>query len=346
VGIIELMNILYKLGSGLNAIILTLTLFLFGLMLAISGSFGSPQPAKDALAESGIYQTFVGEAVDDAGGTIEGLINADPEIRNVIINAALPYVQEDMEQGLDSLFTWLKDTSQPVTFTIDAKEAQEPVSQAVGNYVADDIISGLPTCISIPASFNAGNPFTWSCQPSNLNAESYRASFTEIVSNNQFWDETTFTLDDIAGVSEEELTEDYQVAANLYSASQTSTWLLGGIVLLSIVTTWLLAPSLRNTLRRVGISFMVVGIVLLGLAFGGAAILDTFLADFSSSDALEIASASIIENIGNHILGWWRWSGIIGGVLGLVLIISSLFIKGRFSKPTPNDPDLMGVDQS
>lgn len=339
------MNILYKFASGLNAIILTLTLFLFGLMVAISGSFGSPQPAKDALAESGIYQTFIGEAIDDAGGVVEGIIDADPEVRNVMINAAMPYVQADMEQGIDSLFAWLKDISQPITFSIDAKEAQEPVSQAVGNYVADDVIGNLPVCTSTPSNFNPGNPFTWSCQPSNLNLESYRTTFSQLVSENEFWDETTFTLDDIAGVTEEELTEDYQVAANIYSASQTATWLLGGIALLSIATTWFLAPNLRHTLRRVGISFVIIGVLLLGLALGGASLLDTFIEDFSGNDALEIASASIIENIGNHILGWWRMSGIVGGVVGIVLIVSSFFIKGRFSAPTPSDPDLLGVDQ-
>lgn len=340
------MNILYKLGSGLNAVILTLTLFLFGLMLAITGAFGSSQPTKDALAESGVYQAFIGEAVDDAGGTIEGLISFDPEIRNVIIEAALPYVREDMEQGVDSLFVWLKDTSQPVTFSIEAAAAQEDVSTAVGNYVADDVISNLPTCSSIPSNFNVNNPFTWGCQPSNLNIESYRSSFTTLVAGNDFWEDTTFTLDDIAGVSEQELTEDYQAVANTYNASQSATWLLGGVVLLSIVTAWLLAPSLRSTLRRLGITFLVVGVAWFGLALAGVSVMDNFLADLSGNDPLEVATASIAGSISDHIFGWWRWSGIVGGAIGIALIISSLFIKGRFSKPEPNDPDLIGVAES
>lgn len=339
------MNILYKFASGLNAIILTLTLFLFGLIVAISGSFGSPQPAKDALAESGVYQTFIGEAVDDAGGSIEVILEFKPEVRDVIIESALPHVQQDMEQGVDSVFAWLKDDSQPVTFSIDAAAAREDVSAAVGNYVVD-MINALPECTVITPDFNVNNPFLWGCRPANTNVETYRTAFTQIVAEDVFWDETSFTLEDFADVSEEELTEDYQMAANVYSAAQTSTWLLGGIVLLSIIATWLLAPTLRNTLRRLGISFVIVGVLLLGLALGGAAALDTFVADFSSTDALEIASASIIENIGNNILGWWRWSGIVGGVVGIALIISSFFIKGRFSKPTPDDPDLMGVDQA
>lgn len=339
------MNILYKLAGGLNAVILTLTLFLFGLMLAITGAFGSSQPTKDALAESGIYQAFIGEAVDDAGGTIEGLISYDSEIRNVIIEAAVPYVREDMEQGVDSLFVWLKDTSQPITFSIEAIAAQEAVSTAVGDYVADDVISNLPVCTSIPSGFNANNPFTWECQPSNLNLESYRTSFTTLVAGNEFWEDTTFTLDDIAGMSEQELADDYQVVADTYSASQSATWLLGGVVLLSIITTWLLAPSLRGTLRRLGIIFIVVGVVWFGLALAGVRVMDSFLADLSGNDALEVATASIAGSIGNHIFGWWRLSGIIGGTLGVVLIVSSFFIKGRFSAPSPDDPDLMGVSK-
>lgn len=339
------MNILYKLASGLNAIILTLALLLFGLMIALSGALGSPQPTKDALTESEIYQTFIGEAVDDAGGSIEGIISYDPEVRNVIIQAALPYVKEDMEQGIDSLYGWMKDTSQPVDFTIEASAAREAVSTAVGNYVADDVISSLEPCAVITSNFNYNNPFLWDCRPANLNLDSYRDSFTTLVSEEEFWDETTFTLDDIAGISEEELTQDYQVIADAYSASQTVTWLLGGIVLLSIVTTWLLAPSVRSTLRRIGISFVIVGVIMLGLAFGGAAVMENVVADFSTTDALEIASASIIESMGNHVIGIWRWSGIIGGVLGIVMIVSSFFIKGRFSAPIPNDPDLGGISE-
>lgn len=344
--IIELMNTLYKIASSLNAIILTLSLLLFGILVAISGALGSPQPTKDALAQSEIYQTFIGEAVDDAGGSIEGIIRYDPEVRNVIIQAALPFVQEDMEQGVDSFYGWMKDTSQPVNFTIEASAARDAVSAAVGNYVADDVISGLPVCDPIPAGFNMGNPFLWECKPSRLNLESYRETFATIVSQEEFWDETTFTLDDITGTSEDELTQDYQVIANAYGASQTVTWLMGGIVLLSIVTTWLLAPSVRSTLRRVGISFVIAGVILLGLAFGGATVMDNLLGNFSSTDALEVASASLIESIGNHVINLWRWSGIIGGAVGVVMIIGSFFIKGRFSAPIPNDPDLGGISEN
>lgn len=321
-----------KLLSGLNAVILTLALLVFGLSLSIVSAFNSPQPAKEALAESGIYNQFIGRAVDRAGGTIEGIIEFEPEIRDVIVNAAEPYVREDMEKGLDSMFAWIKDPSKEVSFTVDAAKAKEPVSQAVGNYV-QQMIEELPVCQSTPRSFNPNNPFTWDCRLENTNIESYNEAFSGVISQHRFWATTTFTLDDIAGITEEELTSDYQVIADSYGALVATTWISGIIAVLTIAAAWLITRSVRRTLRHVGISFVVAGALLIAISITASIVVGQLIAAEFDSSNVQRSIGEVINNISGVLNGWLLWSGIIGAIIGVVAIVGSFFIKGGNKTP-------------
>lgn len=320
-----------KLLSGLNAFILTLALLVFGLSLSIVSAFNSPQPAKEALAGSGIYKEFIGRAVDRAGGSISRVIDFEPEIRDVIVNSAEPYVREDMEKGLDSMFAWIKDPSKEVSFTVDAAKAKEPVSQAVGDHVSQ-MIEALPVCDSLPRGFNQNNPFTWDCKPENVNLETYHEAFSGLISQHSFWETTTFTLDDIAGITEEELTSDYQVIADSYGALVATTWVSGILALLTIVTTWLLTRSVRRTLRRVGISFVVAGGILVAVSITVSVVTGQLIAAEFDSNNVQRSIGEVITNITGVLGGWMLWSGIIGAVAGIAAIVASFLVGGRKEK--------------
>jgi hypothetical protein len=317
-----------KLLSGLNAFILTLALLVFGLTLSIVSAFNSPQPAKEALASSGIYNGFIGRAVDRAGGSISRVIDFEPEIHDVIVNTAEPYVREDMEKGLDSMFAWIKDPSKDVSFTVDASKAKEPVSKAVGDYV-QQMIEKLPVCESIPRGFNPNNPFTWDCQPENTNLATYHEAFSGLISQHRFWATTTFTLDDIAGITEEELTSDYQVIADSYGALVAATWISGILAVLTIATTWLLTRSVRRTLRRVGISFVIASIILIAISITASIVTGQLIAAEFDGNNVQRSIGEVIGNISGVLGGWLLWSGIVGTIIGVIALVGSFLIKGK-----------------
>jgi hypothetical protein len=323
-----------KLLSGLNAFILTLALLVFGLTLSIVSAFNSPQPAKEALASSGIYNEFIGRAVDRAGGSISRIIDFEPEIRDVIVTSAEPYVREDMEKGLDSMFAWIKDPSKEVSFMVDAAKAKEPVSQAVGDHV-QQMIEKLPVCESLPRNFNPNNPFTWDCKPENVNLATYHEAFSGLVSDHRFWETTTFTLDDIAGITEEELTSDYQVIADSYGALMIVTWISGILAVLGIIATWFLTRSVRRTLRRVGISFIIAGAILVVISITVSVVTGQLVAAEFDSNNVQRSIGEVINNISGVLGGWLLWSGIVGAIVGIAALVGSFLIKGDTKSTKP-----------
>jgi len=330
--IIELMNTSRKVLSGITAIIVTLAVLLFGVSISIINTLGSAQPVKDALASSGIYEEFVGEAVDDIPGPIETMIQFEPELRDVFVKAAIPSMKQDTEAGIDTLFAWLKDSSKEVAFNIEAAGAREDVSKAVGNYV-QKMIEDMDECTSTPSRFNVNNPFIWSCKLPNTNVATYNQAFYEIVNGAEFWEDTNYTLNDILGISEQELKEDYQMFAAIYPSAVATAWISGIVIVLGAVAIWLLSRSVRRTLRPVGISFIVSGVLLIGLSIAAAVGMGIASEEFGGSDAIEKVSADLIAVLGGVMMGWLLWSGIVATVVGIAAIVVS-FLVGKGATPT------------
>jgi|GEM_PF-4646121 len=325
------MNTSRKVLSGITAIIVTIAVLLFGVSISIINTLGSAQPVKDALASSGIYEEFVGEAVDDMPGSLAGMISYEPELRDVVVEAAIPAMKEDTEAGIDSLLAWLQGSPDEINFTVDAAGAQEPVSKAVGNYV-QELIEGMDECAFTPSTFNRNNPFVWSCKLPNTDAASYNTAFYEVINGEEFWAETSYDLNDIIGISEQELKEDYQMFAAIYPSAVATAWISGIVIVLGAAAIWLLSRSVRRTLRPVGISFIVGGVLLIGLSIAAAVGMGIASEEFGGGDAIEKVSADLIAGLGGVMMSWLLWSGIVATVVGIAAVVVS-FMVGKGTKP-------------
>lgn len=328
------MNTSRKVLSGITAIIVTIAVLLFGVSISIINTLGSAQPVKDALASSGIYEEFVGEAVDDIPAPIATMIQFEPELRDVLVEGSVPSMKEDTEAGIDTLFAWLKDSSREVVFNIEAAGAREDASKAVGNYV-QKLIEDMDECTSTPSRFNVNNPFIWSCKLPNTNAATYNQAFYEIIHGADFWEGTTYTLDDILGISEQELKEDYQMLAAIYPSAVATAWISGILIVLGAAAIWLLSRSVRRTLRPVGISFIVGGVLLIGLSIAAAVGMGIASEEFGGSDPVEKVSADLIAGLGGVMMSWLLWTGIVTTILGIVAIVVSFFV-GKSTKSAPS----------
>lgn len=329
------MNTSRKVLSGITAIIVTIAVLLFGVSISIINTLGSAQPVKDALASSGIYEEFVGEAVDDMPGSLAGMISYEPELRDVVVEAAIPAMKEDTEAGIDSLLAWLQGSSDEINFTVDAAGAQEPVSKAVGNYV-QELIEGMDECTFVTPNFNRNNPFVWGCKLPNTDAASYNTAFYEVINGEEFWTETSYDLKDIIGISEQELKEDYQMFAAIYPSAVVTAWISGIVIVLGAVAIWLLSRSVRRTLRPVGISFIVGGVLLIGLSIAAAVGMGIASEEFGGGDAIEKVSADLIAGLGGVMTGWLLWSGIVATILGIAAVVVSFFVGKGTATSTPN----------
>lgn len=331
------MNTSRKIFSGLIAIIVTIAVFLLGLSLAITNALGSAQPVKDALASSGIYEDFVGEAVDDIPGSIATIIKFEPEVRDVIVEAAIPSMKEDTEAGIDNLLAWLQGSTKEVTFTVEAADAQEPVAKAVGNYT-QKMIEDLDECTSVPPNFNVNNPFLWGCKLPNTDAATYNTAFYEVVKDNKAFAQTTYTLDDILGMSEQELTEDYQAFTAIYPSAVATAWISAIVIVLGTIAVWFLSRSVRRTLRQTGIVFVIGGVLLIGAFAAGAVGMSIAAEEFGGNDPLEAVSADLIAGLGGVATAWLLWTGIIATVLGIVAIVASFFVGKGVKAPAVSSP--------
>lgn len=331
--IIELMTTSRKILSGITAIIVTIAVFLFGVSLAVLGALGSAQPVKDTLASSGIYEDFVGEAVDDIPGSIAAIIEYEPEMRDVIVEAAIPSMKADTEKGVDSLLAWIQGSSDEISFTINAAGAREDVSKAVGNYT-QKMIEDLDECTFVTPGFNRNNPFIWGCKLPNTDVESYNTAFYELVKGAEFWDETTYDLNDVLGMDQQELESEFPMITAIYPSAMATAWISGIVIVVGAAAIWLLSRSARRTLRPVGISFIVGGVLLIGTYIAGVVGLGIAAEELGSSDPIEALSADLIASLGGVATAWLLWTGIIATVLGIAAVVLSFFV-GKTNPATP-----------
>lgn len=320
------MNTSRKILSGITATIVTIAVFLFGVSLSVINALNSTQPVKDALASSGIYEEFVGEAVDDIRGSIATIIKYEPEMRDVIVEAAIPSMKEDTEAGVDSLFAWLQDSSKEVVFNVEAAGAQEAVSKAVGDYT-QKMIEDLDECTVLTPGFNVNNPFIWGCKLPNTDAESYNVAFYELVKEADFWQETTYDLNDVLGMDQQELESEFPMITAIYPSAVATAWISGIVIVLGAVAIWFLSRSMQRTLRPIGISFVVGGVLLIVTAIAGMVGMGIAADELSSNDPIEAVSADLIAGLGSVATGWLMWTGIIALVLGIAAIVASFFVN-------------------
>src|SRR5688572_3316811 len=100
------MQFIKKSVLGLCVSLLFSSLLLFGLIFGLFRVFGTSGPIKQALVESGAYQTIVGDALSQAqkeqpSGGENKIPLDDPKVQQVIKTAASPQLlQTKTEQSL------------------------------------------------------------------------------------------------------------------------------------------------------------------------------------------------------------------------------------------------------
>lgn len=289
------MKALRILGSIISTIILTIVLFAMGLAWAIAAIFASPEPMKQAFAKSDIYPALVKEGIKDSKTSLTQLIKINKDYADEVARAMAPYAQQDVNAGIDELFAWTNGSGDDYDFTVDLRPAREEVIEITSNY-------------------------------------NFSPALTSQLEMDKTWNKLVIPSDTVTG-DKENMMEDWQMIKEWYPIVMAMTWLLPILAIGFIGLLIVLAPALRNGMRRTGIAFVIAGPLLLAVYFAGAYAFDRLAYNSEHSlvggaaNTMQGAFVGMVTSLGNTAIMVVLWTGIGFTLIGLAALIVPVFMK-------------------
>ncbi|MBX4201776.1 hypothetical protein KW803_02690 [Candidatus Saccharibacteria bacterium] len=271
------MNGLRKLLLGVLSFLFIVLLFATAFDVGFVKIASQPTTVKKLVAESRIYDSVIPglleqtKTIDTNAGTI---VVTDPAIQKVANQAISPtYIQQNTESAIDSIYKWLEgDTPQP-DFKIDLAAVKTNFANGVATTV-EQRLAALPACtvaqttvITQNDQFDAVNA---TCLPKGTTAAQAAAQVRNSIAGGEaLLDKTTISADTIKSEGSDlsvfqdklkDVPKQYQRAKMTPIILVILTILTGlGIVFLS--STW------PKGLRRVGVSLLIIGVIMLAFSY-------------------------------------------------------------------------------
>src|SRR5690606_39219828 len=123
------------------------------------------------------------------------------------------------------------------------------------------------------------------------------------VSEERFWTVANYSMDDLFGITEEELTEDYSFVPAVYGAAMVANWVLAIVIILGLAALWGLG-QVKNVLRTGGVSFVVGGVLLIGATIAVSIVTGIATDEFSTTKEFEIALSGMTTGFGDIATAW------------------------------------------
>lgn len=252
--------------------VLKFSLFMVAMTAAINAVFGTPAILKTSIADSGIYQSFIPNTLDETlkeqGHSVENVPLNDPEVRSAFQSAFTPeLLQRTAEQFIDSIYGWLEGNSPSPDFRIDLTESKQNLVSSLGDYAAKRA-AGLPACNFQQLRELQGtdiDPFSVSCLPPGLTPTTVRQQvITDLASSKELLGDPVLTEENLP--KNERGQTVFQQASQLpdiYQKAKGAPYFFGLLGLLVMAGVILLNEDRRRGFRIVGYSFLTVGVVVL-----------------------------------------------------------------------------------
>ena len=253
-----------------------LALFLY--VTAIDSGFvrvgARPDSIKQILADSGVYGSVVKGLLEQAGKVTSS--GGDVSLNEPIVRAAAEktfspsFIQSNAEAAIDSTYRWLDGKTPLPDFQIDLTAAKAQFAANIAEAVQKRLVS-LPACATAASSIENFDVFKATCLPKGTNPAAEAATIqNNILKGGNFLDHPVITADSIkpAGSSRSVFAENLRNVPEAYQKAKNTPWAFGLISLLLMASIVLLSDSKRKGLKRVGITMLMVGIVLLVFSWG------------------------------------------------------------------------------
>lgn len=335
------MSFARRAGLTYLASLFSISLLAFVMLISLWAVLGTSGPLKTALAESGIYQSVVGNILEQSSKentTTPGAIEVNtPEIKQRIQNAFPPGdLQTNVEKMIDGTYAWLQGKTPAPSFSIDFSQNKTALADSLSGY-ASERLAALPPCS--PATNTAGfNALNATCLPPGLDTNTAAQQVKDDIANNkEFLDNPTITADEIKNDQGQNLTEQLQVLQRLYRSIVWGAIITALLALATAAGVIFWSAERLKGVGRVAKTVLTTGISLLLLGWIGV-----YLFERLTTSALKNASPqpplqneilqAILSLLGDFRV-WWLGFGIAFVIIGGGLLFW-LRLKQK-SNPSP-----------
>jgi hypothetical protein len=333
-------------GAALPLLLLA-TAFNFGVLQVI----GSPEPVKKILSGSGIYNSVVGTALEQAkttsSGTSEVSLN-DPTIKKAAQESFSPdVVKNSSEKVVDGIYVWLDGKSPQPQFDIDLSNAKNDFADKVGE-AAKTKAATLPVCTSAPTTTD---PFSATCVPPGVTPEQIGdQAKNDVLKGQGFLEHPKITASSFKSASGNHSLFEGKLkgAPKKYQLAKKTPYILAGLTILAMLAIVFLSTTRRKGLRRVGVILAIVGVFMLAFAWGLNRVVTQNITPkiVVENKVLQSNMRNLATDITHRVdRNYWIF-GIVYAALGLILILTTLFVGRNRSKKSPAATKAQAVNQT
>lgn len=251
-----------------------LVVLLFGIAFdsGIMHSAGNAGSVKKVLSDSGIYNSVVPNALNQAGNisTSTGDIPlTDPQVQSAAKSALTPaQVQTYANQVIDSVYVWLNGKTATPNFHIDLSGAKASFADNLADQVQQRA-TNLPVCTDMSsASYDA---YSATCLPPGVTpAQAASAVRDQILNGQGFLDKPTISAQDVkkSGTNQSVFSDQFSQLPKQYQRLKRAPIILGLLAILAASGIVFLSSSRRRGVGRVGVALAGIGIFMLLFAWG------------------------------------------------------------------------------
>lgn len=321
----------------LAILLLPLILVALASSFALVRSFGSPEPIKASLQETGIYgsavDTFL-SATDNPNEESQDTLSVDnPVVREAFKRAFPPQlVQDSSEKFIDSVFAWLEGETVLPDFRIDLRQAKATFVERVAAG-AEARAAKLPVCSDGQTTFQ--DPFRATCLPPGVPASAAGDEIRRELAGGeeQFLKDPILTAGSIKSedgepaFSNSSLPETYQTLKDV-----PLILALAALVLLLAVV--FLSDSRRQGLKRAGVVLLVVGVIIIIFSWLTTRVVNNQLAPnlikLENSAALEEKLQALVKNVSERTGKNSMLAGAVYAGLGALAIGTKMYWDRRY----------------
>lgn len=332
----------------LLALVLLIALLGIALAVGFNHDFSNPNKLEGWLAGSNIYDQIIPNALNNAAvassqdGSEGSVALNDPGVRQAAAQAVSPtFLQQSVNNFLDSNYAWLKDKTTIPDFTIDLTAPKQSFANTVGQLVQTHLAS-VPVCsdtqltqLQLPV-----DPLSVVCRPPTLDPKTESAQVTQDINSGDFLNKSVITAANLSGQGQPY----YQRLSKLPRAFRVSLklpYILTVASLVVILGIVVIAPSRRRGLRRIGSTLVAAGIILIADKF----ITDWLVKKFEGRVFKQTLNGQLKQpyySVLNHVISGFTqvelWFGAGFLALGLIVICYLILTRGRSSSAAKSQP--------
>ncbi len=334
------MQFVRKLLLVLITPLLPLLLFALAFDIGVLRVAGSPEPVKKILADSGVYNSVIPSALDQAqkassGGSEVSLTG--PAVKSAAQASFTPaVVQQSTEKAIDGIYNWLNGKTPKPDFNIDLSGTKANFANGVAQ-AAQAKAASLPAC-------PAGRPptsvdvFSATCLPRGFSpTQAANQAKNDVLSGQGFLEHPVITADSVKGSNPNQsiFEGQFKNAPKQFQRVKKTPVILAVLAVLAIGGIIFLSPSRRQGLRHVGVTLAAIGLFMLAFAWvlnWGAA---NKLTPNIKLDNVVLQSnvRKVVTDVAQKIdQNYWTF-GVAYAVVGALAIAGAMYLGPRGKQP-------------